>query len=231
MRRAAPALRAQVMQEIRRQDAGVVTILSSELLCYAREDDVAALAETFAGVDLRILYYVRRQDALIESSYRWQKESDPALLPDICAYATQHHRGFDFINRLTPWRRHFEDGQFRLRLYDRRTCGQDIAADALSVMGLPQMDLPSARRIVRPTLDARLTLVLAAHDQLYPTSDSRTAFVSALHSIAEAFPATDSASLLTAGQRAAIMQSYLESNREIARRFLTGQEAELLLAP
>ena len=231
MMRAAPALLAQVLEEIGRQAKGVVTILSSELLCYAREEQIAALAEVFGEVDLRILYYVRRQDALIDSSYRWQKEDRPDLLPDIETYVEQQHAAFDFMARLAPWRRHFDDAQFRLRLYDKKTCGNDIASDALSVMGLEPMDLPSARRIIRPTLDARLTAVLAAHDRLYGRTLRRKAFVDALHSVAETFPAKDAAGFLSPEKRAGIMRAYAESNRELARRFLTEKEAELLLAP
>lgn len=229
MRREAQRLIPQVIGEIRARPDARHVVLSSEHLCYFVPDQVAQLAKAFAEFDIRILYYIRRQDKLIDSTYRWKLVRDPQVTPDLDEFIDRNAQAFDFMKRLTPWRAHFHDEQFTVRLYDARK-QRDIIADVASALGLEPMVIPSDAVRKRPSLDARMTAILQAHDGLYGITPQRDKFIAALHGAHERFPAVGQKGVIGPELGARIMKRYAASNAEVSRLFLNDDDGTTLRA-
>lgn len=221
-------LQARLAAALAARGPGVVALISSEHLCYLRPVAVARLARLWQDDPPRILYYIRRQEALMESAFRWAQVATPGKFPDAERFLAQPARAFDFEARLAPWRVAFGDGAIRLRLYHRQTCARDIAADAEAVMGLAPCDIPGARAQHRPSLGPDLTRRLMAFDAEGPDPESRRAFLDALYQEAAETP-DRGAPFLTDAMTAEIRARYRESNRRIAQAFLSPDQAALFL--
>ncbi|MEX5728058.1 hypothetical protein Ga0609869_001411 [Rhodovulum iodosum] len=228
---ASRALQARLAEEMAARGPGVAVLISSEHLCYMRPVQVARLARLWQDEPPRILYYIRRQEALIESAFRWVQVAEPGKYTDIDAFVAGQARAFDFELRLTPWRRAFGDGAIRLRLYDRRTCAGDIAADAEAVMGLPALDLPGGRVQHRPSLGPGLTRRLMAFDAARPARPERRAFLDALYAEAARGDAAPEPGFLTDALKAEIRARYADANARIAEALLDPEQAALFLDP
>ena len=227
LRREAKTLIPRVIEEIHARPDARRVVLSSEHLCYFFPDQVAELADAFSEFDIRLLYYVRRQDELIDSAYRWKLVQSPQSIPDLEEFIDRNIHAFDFMKRLAPWRSNFRDDQFNVRLYDTRRC-VDIVADALPTLGLEPMDIPSDGARKRLSLDARMTTVLEAHDRLYGVTPLREKFIEALHQTRERFPTKDKHGVIGPELRARIMKRYATSNAEVSRLFLSEEDGAAL---
>ena len=227
LRREAKTLIPQVIEEIHARPDARRVVLSSEHLCYFFPYQVAELADTFAEFDIQLLYYIRRQDELIDSAYRWKLVQSPQSTPELEEFIDRNVHAFDFMKRLAPWRAAFRDDQFNVRLYDARRC-VDIIADVLPTFGLEPMDIPSDSARKRPSLDARMTAVLQAHDRLYGVTPMREKFIEALQQTHERFPSRDKHRVIGPELRARIMKRYAASNAEFSRLFLSEEDGAAL---
>ena len=207
-----------------------VTVLSSEHLCYFRPRQVAEVARTLKGCEVRILYFARRQDELMESTFKWSQIATPGKYPDAERFVETETAGFDLMRRLAPWREAFGDDAIHVRLYHRETCGRNIVASANLVIGLGAIDMAGEPATRRDSLGSTMTRVLMAYDALHDQPGKRHAFLQDLRRI-EAETGRDRSALFPLPLRQRIMARYADSNAEFARAFLSAGEAAILLAP
>lgn len=211
-------------------DGAAMTVLSSEHMCYFRPRQVAELARVLDGCDLRILYFARRQDELMESTFKWSQIATPRLYPDLDRFVETQTRGFDLLQRLAPWRATFGDAPIHVRLYHRETCGRDIVSAAEAVLGLEPMRFANQPATRRDSLGTAMTQVLMAYDALHEKPGKRHAFLQDLRRI-EAASGKDRSALFPTALRQQIMARYADSNADFAQAFLTPEEGEILMRP
>ncbi|MFV0512644.1 MAG: hypothetical protein ACK5MY_03265 [Jhaorihella sp.] len=223
----APALLKVLCAGLR---ADGMTVLSSEHMCYFRPRQVAQVARALKGCEVRILYFARRQDELMESAFKWSQIASPGQFPDLERFVETQTAGFDLMRRLEAWREAFGDDAIHVRLYHRETCGRNIVGAANSVMGLSPIDMSGEPATRRDSLGTTMTRVLMAYDALHDKPGKRHAFLQDLRRI-EAQSGKDRAALFSLPLRQRIMARYAESNAVFAQTFLTAPEAEILLRP
>ncbi|WP_149775086.1 hypothetical protein [Ruegeria intermedia] len=163
----APALLNRVRQVVLELPSEALTMLSSEHMCYFRPWQVAQVRQALKGFDVRILYFARRQDDLIESTFKWKLVGEGKRMHDVDAFVDANFRGFDFLSRLAPWRAHFGDAAIHACLYHSETCARDIVSRAEAVLGTEwtgRRDLPKAHR---RSLSAPLVRALIAYDRVH----------------------------------------------------------------
>ncbi|WP_102223102.1 hypothetical protein [Acidimangrovimonas sediminis] len=203
-------------------------VLSSESLCFAGPAKVAQLAEVFSGADLRILYYVRRQEDLVESGFRQHQRGRLRVARDVAKtvedYLATHGSSFDFLKRIAPWEEVFGRERVTARLYDRKTCAGDVCADFAAVTGFAVADT-GAR--ANPSLDVPLTRALMLYREVEPDPERQMAFRAGLERIvAEIGPSP--ARFVDDAMRARIREMFAESNATFAARHLDARAAEIL---
>lgn len=207
---------------------GALSLLSAEHLVYFPVERIADLMAALSDFDLRVLYYIRRQDDLAESTFRWKQVTEPGRFTDPLAIAARG--ALDFEQRLAPFRMMLPDAAFSVRLYHDQTCARDIVADFQAALGLAPLDLPSAQPRLRVSLDSTRIRALMAHDRAHPRDRERSQVIARLEAEQAAAAQPDGAPFLNPDQRRRIMADHADSNRRIAQAFLSPRETALLLA-
>lgn len=230
MKEDVPKLLAQLSKDISAKANGVTTVLSSEHMCYFNARQVAQVAKHLEGFDVRVLYYIRRQDELIESTYRWKLEHGRGKIPSLEDVVEEWAKPFDFRQRLMPWRQSFGDERISVRLYHRETVGRDIVSDVCAAIGLSEMDIPHARSEARNSINGHFIDILQAHDMFYPSGIRRNEFINELKKISQYWPESMQKNLFTQDVRLAIMRRFEKCNTVIADDFLDETEKSYLLA-
>lgn len=208
--------------------AAPVSVLSSESLCFAAPEKVAQIAEVFAGLEVRVLYYIRRQEDLVESGFRQHQRGRLRVARKVAVtvekYLATHRDSFDFSLRVAPWASILGENALTLRLYDRETCAGDICGDFSAVTGL---DLRDTGARANPSLDVPLTRALMLYRSIEPDPERQMAFRAGLEQIvAEIGPSP--ARFVGEALRRQIRAEFAESNRAVAARWLDARAAEIL---
>lgn len=207
-----------------------ITVLSSEHLCYFRPWQVAQVTRALADCDLRLLYFVRRQDELMESAFRWQLIGPGGdRIPDPEAFVAKSLKAFDFLERLAPWRSHLSDDAISVRLYHRETCAGDIVTAAEDAMELAPVGVAARSGTRRRSLGPAMTRVLIAYDRLHGGNPARAAFIDRLTEIDVLAGSLQGPDLIPDALKREIMARYAASNRTLAETFLAEDEANILL--
>ncbi len=218
----------RVKQSIFEEHRHHLTLMSSEHLCYFRPRQVQAVARLLEGCDVRILYFVRCQDELMESTFKWEQIASPGRFPDVESFLNATVRSFDFLERLAPWREIFGDRALTVRLYHAETCGKDIIGAVETVLGLEPMAEKRGPVLHRESLGATMTRVLMAYQELHSESEKRQIFLEHLRQIERSAGEKDRSQFLSREARQGIMKRYAASNEALANAFLTEKEAEIL---
>lgn len=209
--------------------AGRPVVLSSEQICYLKPGHIADIARIFAAHDVTVVYYLRRQDELIETTFRQKQIEAPGRFPDPAALVEDTARGLDFERILAPWEAEFGTGRLHVRLYHARTCAADVVADFETAVGLARDGAAPARANL--SLSPTMVRVLQVFDRHYPDAPGRAEFVNALRAVATEDSGAWGGAMVPADQRRAVMARHAEANARVAARHLAPAEAALFLAP
>lgn len=215
----------QTLRQISERLASVTVpaLLSSEHLCHASERKVTQISKAFAGHDLRVVYYIRRQDDLLESAFRQRQSAQPGACPDPALFLERFAKGFDFENRLQPWRTVFGDEAITLRLYHPTIIGSDVVADIERLLGLPDWPERTAGQ-KNPSLTAAGTRKVMEAALTSPETALRLA-----QELRGVDTEGDNSPFYDAPTRQTIMERYRASNQRIAEQFLDEEAAALFL--
>ena len=129
-------------------------VISAENLC-----NHATLAPVFADglseTDTRIVFYVRRQDDFLISSWQqWNLKRYPSLEAFLEARAGKDARWFSMIE---PWAEAFGDDRISVRPFVRsRLVDGDVVTDFFRAAGIPQDGLKPLARDANPSFDESL---------------------------------------------------------------------------
>ncbi|PTR10473.1 hypothetical protein [Cereibacter azotoformans] len=215
----------QVLRQLSQRLASVniPVLLSSEHLCHASERKVTQIARAFAGHELRVVYYIRRQDDLLESSFRQRQSAQPGAFPDPNLFLERFSKGFDFESRLQPWRAVFGDEAITVRLYHPEVVGSDVVGDIERLLGLPDWpDRAPAQR--NPSLTAAGTRKVMQAATASPDEARRLA-----RELRGVDTDGDNSPFYDESNRRMLMERYHLSNRRVAEQFLDEESAALLL--
>lgn len=208
-------------------------ILSSEFFSYTNPDIIQFLKHIFENFSLHIIFYARPQLGLIESSYlQWHKVRNEKLYGEpIFTFYEKCLMAFDFNRMIRPWEKVFGQESIKASLYHKDSMGVDICRHFLSTIGITDSEL--LETLTFSTENANQSLhpfflePLMRIDKLgiFP---NREDFVEDLVRASQKIQHIKH-TFFTPEQKDQIRESYQESNRIFAEKYLTIQENELLL--
>lgn len=208
----------KLINEIDRDEAQTI-ILSSEFWSFALPGYIADLAHLLAKYDVKVIFYVREQKALIESTFlQWQKKGFE-YLGNIEKFYQVHADSFNLLARVVPWADAFGDDRMICRLYDPAFMGDNVVSDFMAAVGL---SLPSdaLRASENPSLPACFSALLALMDASGLSPEVRKKAVDHMLGISRSIPKEQRGRLLSREMELMIESRYRDSNQELARRFL-----------
>lgn len=216
----------QLIEEVQECKANEI-VLSSENFCFSNDSFVNFVWGELKNFDVRIIFYVRPQPSLIESTFLERQKTGKSKSDSIYSFYCEHKKSFDFNLRISPWEECFGREAVTCRVYDRHIIGDDVISDFLSLIGLPDFSgLPVGiqNTSLRPEFSNLVSLV----DSTNIESGDRRKILKELMWISEAFKSAEKTPLVGEELRKEIQRSYRESNLMFASNYLDEQNAEAL---
>jgi len=186
--------------------------------------DEAKYFEAFKEFNVRFIYYIRPQDALLESAlnqrikegnldYLYSQKDEISYLP-----------GFDFLRYIKKFSHGFGDWAITVRIFDQRAfVGEDLIQDFLSAIGYSDREKYSKAERVNSSLGEKF-IRFAAHLALIPLSQiERRHLMEVMMTLPQ--PKENPIRILEPDSRASFLRAYREQNREMISRYLTGYAA------
>lgn len=197
-------------------------VISSEFLSYAKKDFVKALLDCFPlEASFRIIFYVREQVSLIESTYlQFQKMGYP-YCNNILEFYQQHRPSFKYIDRLKLWVEIFGRDSVEIYLFDKHVIGDDVRAHFFSLMSLSESDIGGMSEEFSnlSILPEFSDLVRLIDESVNMDSDTRIKIINELLSSTKQFKACSNKKLIGPLLESEIRKYYYDSNLELIKTF------------
>jgi hypothetical protein len=218
----------EVWERVRRELAapGARTrILSTEGFWF--EDPAQVKEQLGYDGEIRIVAYLRRQDAFLQSLYKQTVSSGRKI--DFAKWLEEMGRRGDYLAVVDRWAEAFGKDAIAVRPYEHGGKTIDVVDDFFSLIGLDAADIIGdiKRGSHNPSPRAELLYFLRAFNQLNLKVDYDKLFYSVIGKNKAYVRSQD---LLTHEQCVEIMARYAESNRAVAQRYWKG-EGPLFSAP
>lgn len=204
-------------------------VISAENLCN-HAGLAPVLAEVLGGLDASIVFYVRRQDDFLISSWQqWNLKRFPSVEAFLEARA-----GKDacWYSMLVPWAEQFGDDRVTVRPFVRdRLKDGDVIADFCCVARIGQEGLEPLERDANPSFDEALArLAHRVRDVFDGPHDNRFYEVMARLLGEAALRKGSGSSLLDLETRQRVLRLYDDENRALKARFLKEEPSGPLFA-
>jgi hypothetical protein len=194
-------------------------VISAENICNHPE-----LAKVFASVlasdDVRVVFYVRRQDDFLISSWQqWNLKRFASVGDFLTARAGKDAR---WLTMICPWADAFGDDRVAVRPFIRkRLRNGDVIDDFFHLIGISQEGLTSLSRNANPSFDEALArLAHRVRDVFDGPHDNRFYDVMARLLGEAALKKGSASSLLDLETRCDIYATYANENEALKARFL-----------
>lgn len=217
-----------IITEIR-EGSFEVDLISSENFCFMTPEYITEIAQIFESYNCKIIYYVRHQTALIESTYlEWQK-SGGEYLGNIDSFFNRHQNSFSFMKRIEPWVNCFGKDRICSRLFDKRVIGDDVCSDILNLVGVDDSIVTAGEiTTANSSLLPEFSNLIALYDETKSIVTERQFFIDELLLISNIFKRNSKASLVSDDLRKKIINKYKITNREFSDLFLDESQATIL---
>lgn len=220
-------LYSDLLDEIESSQQNTV-IISSEHFCFIKKEYLHQLKKLLSNYKIKIIFYVRNQANLIESTFlQWQKVGWN-YSGEIEKFYKEHRAGFNFLQIIQPWTEEFDARNIITRIYDRRTTGNDICVDFLKIFEIDKKITPDNIR-ANPSLLPDLSQLLNIIDQCEIKDNQRDAVIHELLKLSETFKSHSSMKLINTKLQKEIEEYYEAANKSFALQFLTPEESIIFL--
>ncbi|MFA5268679.1 MAG: hypothetical protein WC379_11965 [Methanoregula sp.] len=211
-------------------------IMSAE--CLAGQDKAAILRELIPGeLPVTIVYYARRQDALIESwykevvkigHYRVDERLDEEFLKGVYPMPLFNH-----IRIITPWAESFGRENVIVRCYEKQQMNGDIIGDFTGITGLSVDETFShSGEDINASLDPHhLEFVRLCNQAISDASEINYFLINCRFAQSRLFENLRKQHLLSPEARNTVLDYYEESNQKIAREYLGRADGRLFYDP
>jgi hypothetical protein len=217
----------QLAKEIKDSPASNIFI-SSENFIFAKPTLIESVQKEFEKFDVKIIFYIRSQYALIESVFlQWQKVGAD-YQGSVVNFFNKHKAAFDFEQRIAPWATYFGKDAIISRLYEKKLIGEDVCKDIAAVLGLEKLNVTSSRGdenfSLRPEFSALVSLV----DSANVVNEERSKIINELLRLTERFYSVKKEHLIKSDLKDEITRFYEKSNLEFANKYLEPVHADYL---
>ena len=168
---------------------------------------------------MNIIFYIREQTKLIESTYlQWQKVGSD-YGKNINSFYSLHKKSFDFIERIKPWGDSFGGENIHARVYDKRMIGSDVFKDFSTVIGLDAQKIPEIRE--NQSIIAEFSRLIESMDSLLEIEkSSREKLVREIVRLSEKFRTSSKEKIISEELEKEIKLFYHEGNKKFAAEYL-----------
>jgi len=226
---AGDALRG-LLKQMRARSGGRSIILSTEQLHFLDDhpvaDFIAALTEVFAGYDIKVVIYLRRQDEAFSSFYNQIVKFGTTTDNTGQAFSI-YARFFDYERYLSLVRANLrKTDTMTVRIYDRNTLvGSDIVDDFLNAVGLMHCPIDKLPHMINPSLEKNVLKLKRAMN--FHLDDAPIKLLQSLAGVlgdvsCQINNGNPDTNVLSVLERDLIMSSYAESNRRMVDQYLGG---------
>jgi hypothetical protein len=205
-------------------------VISTEWFWELRSREVKRLSDVlgrFSQIDkIFIITYLRRQDILLESSYKQGiKHYDWKIFGNLFAYAPT-----DYLSILESWKRTFPDAEIIVRIYERsKLKNGDVIDDFLSIFGIDRKDVSEEKVEVNPSLSHLSALALKRINEEFDLpSNIHQKVVDFLLEI-DKKEGSFLKTFMTLEERIKLLEFYRESNERLFREYF-GTENQFVLS-
>lgn len=222
-------LYAELLEEMLNSPCSKI-LLSSEQFCFLKKAYVAKMKDILADFQVKIIFYVRAQTKLIESTFlEWQK-ADLDYRGNVDNFYKEAKRGFDFLLRLQPWIEEFGSDSIIVRVYDKKVIGEDTCLDVMQVLGLELNEKISEKNIrSNISLLNEFSKILALVDKTEVPKDQRRLIVHELLQLSKLFKRSSTNSLISEELKSEIVKHYTPSNELLSQQFLSENDRKVFL--
>ncbi len=198
---------------------------SEEFEFFSKPVEFGSLKEALSGFDVTILFWVRRQDKLLESEYSQHVTMEGAAYPGTLNdffYRYDFRRRFNFVRICDLWSTHFGADNIRVRVYDRENLKNGSSIDdCLDAIGFGDHQIAMSQLETNRSLNgSALELVRKLNEMKAPEQVRRSVigWLEKTPSVAERQP------LLSETNRADLMRYFKQSNSVLSRRYKLGHD-------
>jgi hypothetical protein len=218
---------SKLLHEIDEVDCDTV-FLSSERFCFITKDKINYIAEQFKDAKVTIIFYVRRQKPLIESTFlQWQKK-EKDYLGDINKFFNAHVPAFDLMNRIEPWATAFGKQNIIARVFDPQVIGDDVRLDLIKTLGWENRISIDSLSLENHSLLPEFSKLVNIIDRAKIDHKDRKRVVKELLVLSLRFKAQSSFELVSADLAETIKEIYFDSNKLFAQNYLDETQAKYL---
>ena len=206
-------------------------LISSEQLCYSRPALVGLYGEIFKDFNVKIIFYIRRQETLISSTFLEWVKNGWDYKGNIEAFFNFNKAGFDLKDRLISWEENFGKSSINVFLYDLDLFS-DVCAHFLNCIGFEGKKLNelSYSKKVNTSLIPDLFELVRSIDNLNLNKRSRADIIMKLLLISDSLRNCSQNNLIDEKLQKKIAITYKVSNHYVAMNYLSEQEREIFLS-
>ncbi len=201
-------------------------VLSSENFCFLKEEYIRQLAELIPSENTVVIFYVRKQRELIQSTYlEWQKVGSD-YLGTIDNFFNRHKRSFLFTTRLKNWKNFFPSSDFIVHLYHREIF-EDVIGDFCSVIGASLND-KSILNHFNESIIPEFSALISTIDALGVNSATRKVLIQGLLELSKEFKKCSAKNIISDELESKIYKYYEKDNIVFSREHLNRHSSQLL---
>lgn len=185
------------------------------------------------NAQLKIIFYVRRQDSWLESAWKqWGIKSEHT---DIRSYVKSVKEQANWHQVIQQWPSETHNN-FTVRIYDReKLMNNDVVSDFFSILGFDQehknkLVVNKSKKAVNSGFNRDILEILNLTKQLTTHIHDNSVFNFLNDSLSESFQkkSGEKYNLLSQEQRQELFEYYYESNKIVSKKYLEG---ELIFPP
>lgn len=217
----------KLISEIECQNCNRIFI-SSEFFVWLKKDYIEFIKQKLSKYDVKLILYVRSQvDLLVSAFLQWQKVGDN-YQGSIEKFFSINANGFDYMRRISPFVEVFGEESIMARVYDRRIVGEDVRLDILKFTGI-DIDVDMPETFSNISLLPEYSSLLSLIDNSEVSGEDRKRIIAKLLELSVKFKALSTESLVSDSLKHKIIEKYLSSNEQFARKFLDDSQVNIFL--
>jgi len=204
-----------------------VLLLSSEQFCYCKDSYVKEFSSYFHDWDVKIIFYIRKQGALIRSAFLQKLYEGSDYSHDISTFFRNNKIAFNYLERVRPWDNYFGTESIIARVFDGK---KDICQDFMEAIGLHKIATKKSSYDVNRSILPEFVKLISLIDKLEPSVNNRRIIVDNIKELSEQFNNSSCASLLDNEIVDEIEEYYKVSNEKFADIYLRDTDKQILLS-
>lgn len=205
-------------------------LISSEQFCFLKRLYIVKIKELLSGYDVKVIFYVRSQLKLIESTFlEWQK-AGWKYKNNIEQFYKETKASFDFSVRIQPWIEEFGIDNIIVRVYDYRTIGDNTCLDVMKILGIKLTNkMREVNNRANPSLIPEFSTLISIIDRDEAAKDHRKEIVGELLALSRIFKPASTHKLIGEKLRSEIEGYYKTSNHTFSIQLLKQEDADVFL--